>query len=114
MPESNAQPSFKDLWLRIAARASQGKQVVLTPMTALRVAQAMMLANRAAAEERFPFAVEQWSDDGEHLEETIVKCRNASVARAAFKAAIEQRPKNCLYLRNGAHVLEHYDPPPKD
>jgi hypothetical protein len=71
----------------------------------------MMTAQRESSDERFPFAVEQWSLDDLHIEEVMARCRNSSVARAAFKAAIEQRPKSLLYLRNGTHVLEKYEPP---
>lgn len=110
MPESNEKPSLKDLSARIADRACRGKRVVLTPATALHVAQSMLTSQRASAGDDYPFVVEQWSDDGVHLEETMAKCRNASVAQAAFKAAIEQRPKSVLYLRNRAHVLGKYEP----
>jgi hypothetical protein len=111
MPETNDKPSFHDLWLRIADRAYRGRKVVLTPATAAHVAHSMMAAQRASSEERFPFAIEQWSEDDAHLEEVMAKCRNSSVARAAFKAAVEQRPKSRIYLRNGVHVLEKYEPP---
>jgi hypothetical protein len=110
MPESNEKPSFKNLRLRIADRARSGRNVVLTPNTALQVAAALGVAHQASLHDDFGFTVEQWTDDGVHIEEVMALCRNALLARAAFKAAVELRPQRVLYLRNGTRVLGKHEP----
>ncbi len=104
MPETNTKPSFKNLWLRISDRAMRGK-MVLTPATALQVAHSLMLEAQQAQEDTFAFAVEQW-DHGDPYRGSHGACRNAPVARAAFEAAVKQRPGNRLYLRRVAYYGE--------
>lgn len=110
MPETNEKPSFKKLWQRIADRAERGLNVTLSPATALQVATALAAVGQAAKEADFTFAVEQWSDDDTRIEETLAQCRNVALAQAAFRAAVEQRPRSRLYLRQRTQVLEKYEP----
>jgi hypothetical protein len=110
MPENNQKPTFRTIWQRIADRAERGMNVTLTPASALQVATALAAVGREAKEADFTFAVEQWSDDDSRIEETLAQCRNVAMARAAFQAAVEQRPKSRIYLRQRTQVLEKYEP----
>jgi hypothetical protein len=53
------------------------------------------------------FAVEVW--DGERLSETIAVAQNLIVARAAYEAAIGERPGRTVMLRHGARVVRSSD-----
>jgi hypothetical protein len=110
MPEKNEKPSFQNLWERIAERARRGKNVTLTPSTAMYVAYALAVAHKANSAERFSFTVEQWDKDDVRIEEVMAQCRNSDIARAAYEVAVRLRPKSRLCLRNGAHVLEQHVP----
>jgi hypothetical protein len=110
MPESNEKPSFKNLRFRIADRAASGKNVILSPSTALQVVAALGHAHLANAQSDFHFAVEQWTQDDLHVEEVMAKCRSVLVANAAFEAAVKQRPRSLIYLRNGTRVLARHEP----
>jgi hypothetical protein len=57
-----------------------------------------------------PFAIEQWSDDDNRIEQVIARSVNLVVARAAFKAAVTLWGAKRLYLRNRAHVMESHVP----
>jgi hypothetical protein len=113
MPEFDEKPSFQNLWVRIAAQAASGRNVTLSPTTALWVAREMMTRRQVRGSDQadFIFAVEQWAMDDSHIEEVVAQCRNAIVARAAFTAAVEFRPKSRLYLRSRAMIMERYEPP---
>lgn len=110
MPDLNEKPTVRKLWQRIADRAATGRNVTLRPATALQVAQALASASGEAKEADFTFAVEQWNDDDSRIEETLAQCRNVVLARAAFRAAVEQRPRSRLYLRQRTQVLEKHEP----
>jgi hypothetical protein len=58
------------------------------------------------------FAVEQWTEDDRHIAEVLARASSAIIGRAAFKAAVEQRPGQRITLRQGAHVIarSHDDP----
>jgi hypothetical protein len=49
--------------------------------------------------------VEEWTADGQHIAETLAKCSNPLIARAAFKAAVDLRPHARILVRQGARVL---------
>jgi hypothetical protein len=55
------------------------------------------------------FTCEEWSKEGK-LTETVATSTNGVVARAAFKALVELRPKSHLLLRQGARVVAMHEP----
>lgn len=50
-----------------------------------------------------PFKIEVWVDD--RVVETLAVVANVGVARAAFEAAIRERPGKHITLRHGARVI---------
>jgi hypothetical protein len=110
MPETNDKPSFKDLWLRIAMRARAGKNVVLSPNTAMMLVAELAAAKRDAHHHDFPFVVEVWSLDDSRIEEVIAQSKNQDAARAAFDVMVAKRPKERLYLRMRAQVIGRHEP----
>lgn len=52
-----------------------------------------------------PITLEEWSKDGASLTETVGRLSNALVARAAYEALVELRPRARIMLRHGARVL---------
>jgi hypothetical protein len=101
MPDSNEKPSFRNLRQRIVERAASGRNVVLSPSTAMQIAAALGVAHQASLQHDFNFTVEQWSADGLHVEEVMAQTRNVLLARPAFEAAVTLRPKNILFLPAG-------------
>lgn len=55
--------------------------------------------------ETLSFAVEVWSDDGNHRVEILARVSNFEIATAAYWAALRVRPKDYLTLRQGAMVI---------
>ena len=55
------------------------------------------------------FTVEEWDREG-RLAETVGTLSNGVVARAAFKALVELRPKSHLMLRQGSRVVALHKP----
>lgn len=55
--------------------------------------------------ETLSFAVEVWSDDGNHLVEILARVSNFEIATAAWWAALRVRPRDYLTLRQGAMVI---------
>jgi hypothetical protein len=49
--------------------------------------------------------VEEWTADGQHIAETLAKCSNPLIARAAFKAAVDLRPHARILARQGTRVF---------
>ena len=56
-----------------------------------------------------PYTVEQWSRDGNRLEQVLARIGNVVIALAAFRAARGLRPRDLLMLRHGARVIERSD-----
>jgi hypothetical protein len=56
-----------------------------------------------------PFKVEVW--DGDKVHETMAVVQHATVAIAAYEAAIKARPGRVVTLRHGARVLRTTEPP---
>jgi spore maturation protein CgeB len=110
MPETNEKPSFKDLWQRIADRARSGKNVVLTPSTALMMVRELMAIRREAYHHDFPVVLEVWSPDEERIEEVILQSKHQDAAYAAFQLIAERRPKERILLRKRAHVIGRHEP----
>jgi len=54
---------------------------------------------------QFLFSIEEWSPDGNRLIETVAGAKEHRVARAAFEALVDLRPKARVMLRNGAQVM---------
>ncbi len=54
----------------------------------------------------FPFKIEVWSFDDDHVDERLAVAKNSTVAKAAYEAAVKERPDRIVRLRNKAHVLE--------
>jgi hypothetical protein len=63
------------------------------------------------------FRVEQWDANG-NLETVISASADLTVARAAFKAAVERRPGQTILLRQKTRVIEQSgtsrEPAPKN
>lgn len=55
-------------------------------------------------------AVEQWDAADLHVEEVLARCSNAIIGQAAFKAAVEIRPHQRLYLRDRTRVVMKHEP----
>jgi hypothetical protein len=49
------------------------------------------------------FNVEEWDAAGLHYE-TLTICRTLALARAAFEAAVEEKPAGRFMIRNGTRV----------
>jgi hypothetical protein len=59
--------------------------------------------------EDYPYRVEELSPAGE-LGRVLVYADHPIIARAAFKAAVEQYPKSRIRLRNRALVMQEHRP----
>ena len=59
--------------------------------------------------EDYPFRVEKMGPHGE-IGRVLVYADNPLIARAAFRAAVEQCPKVHIRLRNRALVMEEHKP----
>ena len=59
--------------------------------------------------EDYPFRVEKMGPHGE-LGPVLVYADNPLIARAAFRAAVEQYPYERIRLRNRALVMEEHKP----
>ena len=53
----------------------------------------------------FLFRVEVWSFNDDHVDELMAVVKNVMVARAAYEAALQERPDRIVRLRNKAMVL---------
>ena len=58
----------------------------------------------------FPFHVEVWTDDDQHIGELLATSKNAAVAQAAYAAALKERPGKIVRLRIKARVIEEFIP----
>jgi len=58
----------------------------------------------------FPFCVEVWSHDDQHTDERVAVAKNVAVARAAYAAALKERPDRIVRLRIKARVIEERSP----
>ncbi len=58
----------------------------------------------------FLFRVEVWSFNDDHVDELMAVARNVMVARAAYEAALKERPDRIVRLRNKAMVLDERFP----
>lgn len=65
-----------------------------------------LLLHEEARLETPVFAVESWSRDGVHLEEVLARAGNLLIARGAYRAAPDQRPRSTVTLRHGIRVIE--------
>ena len=54
----------------------------------------------------FVYRIDIWTDDGKDILEHLAGLENLIVARAAFRAARERRPKAGITLRQGDRVVE--------
>ena len=59
--------------------------------------------------EDYPFRVEELTREG-MIGRVLVYADNPIIARAAFRAAVEQYPKTRIRLRNRALVMEEHLP----
>jgi hypothetical protein len=55
--------------------------------------------------EQLPYTVEVWTDDGNHLVDSLARASHHAVAVAAYWAATTARPRAYVMLRNRAMVL---------
>jgi len=60
------------------------------------------------------FAIEEWSPDGARLIETLAASKHIHIATAAYWAALRERPKSLVMLRNKALVLAQRGPEQKN
>lgn len=58
----------------------------------------------------FVFHVEQWSDDDIRVVAILAVAVNITIARAAYTAALGERPTSIVRLRNKAAVVEERIP----
>ena len=63
------------------------------------------IVERARPSDELTFAVEVWSLDGQRIDEVMARASHVMVARAAFDAAVRERPGRQVLLRNRAMVL---------
>jgi hypothetical protein len=54
----------------------------------------------------FNFNVEEWFE-GDHYE-TLAICRTLALARAAFAAAVEEKPDSRLMIRNRIRIVKRH------
>ena len=59
----------------------------------------------------FLFRVEVWSFNDDHVDELMAVAKNVMVARAAYEAALKERPDRIVRLRNKAMILAERFPP---
>ena len=63
--------------------------------------------------EELPYTVEIWDADGSSLIQTLARCSSATLAIAAFEAAIEVQPRERITARHGARVLRESSQEPQ-
>jgi hypothetical protein len=56
------------------------------------------------------FIVDVWTDDGNHVEQVLAAAANATVATAAYEAAIKVRPHKIVTLRQRALEMAKHVP----
>lgn len=65
-----------------------------------------ILPDMPAKPDHLPICIEEWTPDGERLVETLVRCINVPIARAAFPACVGMRPRGRIMIRHGTRVVQ--------
>ncbi len=55
--------------------------------------------------ENLAFAVEEWTDDDQHVAEVLGRLVNIKMAAAAFREGVKSRPGRTVLLRHGTRVV---------
>lgn len=58
----------------------------------------------------FPYHVERWTDDDQHIDQVVAMCAGIDVGKAAFEAAIAKEPGKHWTLRNRIRVIRRHTP----
>ncbi|HXR95970.1 MAG TPA: hypothetical protein VN718_08825 [Rhizomicrobium sp.] len=61
---------------------------------------------RGRHDEELAYAVELWSEDRARVEKVLARAFNISLARAIFRAALEENPGRRVVLSHGPRVVE--------
>lgn len=57
-------------------------------------------------DEELPYAVELWNDNRSGVEKVLARAFKISLARAIFRAALEENPDRRIVLRHGERIVE--------
>ena len=57
-------------------------------------------------DEELPYAVELWNDDRTGVEKILARAFKISLARAIFRAALDENPGRRIVLRQGGRIVE--------
>jgi hypothetical protein len=60
----------------------------------------------ARGDEDLPYAVELWSEDRQQAEKVLARAFRISLARAIFRAALDESPGRRIVLRHGDRIIE--------
>lgn len=89
-----------------------GKRIVVQARSAETVASVLRayadIISRPVVDELGPFRVDVW--DGGGIIETLARCSNLLVARAAFDQAVKERGRYEVTLRSGVRIVAVHRP----
>lgn len=57
-------------------------------------------------DEELSYAVELWAEDRRSVEKILARASKVSLARAIFRAALDENPGRRIVLRHGARIVE--------
>lgn len=57
-------------------------------------------------DEELPYAVELWAEDRKSVEKVLARAFRLSLARAIFRAALDENPGRRVVLRHGRRIVE--------
>lgn len=60
----------------------------------------------SSRDDELPYAVELWDENRRAVEKILARAFKLSLARAIFRAALEENPNRRVVLRHGARILE--------
>ena len=60
--------------------------------------------------EELPYTVEIWDTEGSSLIQTLARCSSATLAIAAYEAAVTVQPRERITARHGARVIRETMP----
>jgi hypothetical protein len=60
----------------------------------------------ARPDEELPYAVEEWDAQRAGAEKVVARALKISLARALFRAALEENPGRRIVLRHGSRIVE--------
>lgn len=59
-----------------------------------------------AHDEELPYAVELWDESRRQVEKILARAFRVSLARAIFRAALDENPGRRIVLRHGERIVE--------